>query len=57
MVMRQALLSAAHALQQGVEPANARNPENFAIRAGEIVTRHTELDAALGDGSQLIVTV
>ena len=37
IVMRQLLLRAVQDLQEGIEPANALHPENFAIRAGEIV--------------------
>ncbi len=57
IVMRQLLLRAAEDLQEGIEPANTRNPENFAIRAGEIVSPHTELDAALAEDRQLVATI
>ncbi len=57
IVMRQLLLRAVKELQDGIEPANARQPENFAIRAGEGVSPHTELDRVLAEHQQLVVTV
>jgi phenylpropionate dioxygenase-like ring-hydroxylating dioxygenase large terminal subunit len=57
MVMRQLLLRAARELERGIEPANVRHPENFAIRAGEIVSSHTELDRVLEDHRDLVATV
>lgn len=54
MFMRRLLLRAAKDLQNGVEPANARQPENYAIRAGEVVSPHTELDRVLDDQKLLV---
>jgi hypothetical protein len=57
MLMRQLLLRAAKELRQGAEPGNVRHPENFAIRAGEIVSPHTELDRVLEEHRDLVTTV
>ena len=54
MLMRHLLLGAVKDLQQGIEPANVRHPENFAIRAGEVVTRHRELDRVLEEHRELV---
>jgi hypothetical protein len=52
--MRQILIDAARALQQGIEPYNARHPESYSTVAIEVVSPHTELDAALADVAALL---
>jgi len=53
ILMRQLLVRAAQDLQRGIEPANVLQPENFAIRAGEVVSRHTELAGVLDEHPRL----
>jgi phenylpropionate dioxygenase-like ring-hydroxylating dioxygenase large terminal subunit len=54
MTMRRLLLGAALDLQNGVEPANAQHPENFAVRALEVVSPHTDLDRVLDEHRDLV---
>jgi hypothetical protein len=49
MAMRRILLRAAQELLDGVEPANARHPENYSVRALEAVSPHTDLDQVLDE--------